>query len=642
MARSWGGPLRWWSRSENRGPDDYPNHNAPVIRSDVRASMPVLEAHDVRARQLVQQLTEDLGWLEERARARPEQAQQGGRLRLAAALVRNCLGPYLENAPPTPLHVVVVGGAGVGKSTITNFLTGAVAAEANPQAGFTRHPIAYTSANGPLPWSHHLAFLGPLQRLFEPQPSSLDRDVYQVRRVSSDAPGTDLLSEFVVWDCPDMTTWHATGYLLRLIEVTALADLVIYVASDERYNDEPPTQFLQMALQAGKPVIACLMKMRESQAQAILDHFRRDVVARLPECPRVVACLAVPHLSTDELADPAQRAARFRQPLLDQVAWWAKKPSETRRAAVRGAADYLEQFQDTLLAAAQGDLIALQGWRELVETGRTEFENRYRREYLSGEKFPRFNEALVRLLQLLELPGIGQYVSKTLWLVRTPYRLVKGLWGKFTGKTVTAGVPEEPVLTAAFNGWLNMLRKEAARRGEAHPLWVHVEKGFQGGLVEQARHELQKCLRDFQVGLGDEVEVTARAIYEDLEQNPIALNTLRTGKFAMEVAAIGGTLVAGTIGLHDLILVPLMASLTQELVELLGKQYVDVQRERARQRQQELFSRSLAAPLAAWLAQWPATGGSNFESLQLALRRIPEALDELTRAVYHRLDEQTP
>jgi hypothetical protein len=169
-----------------------------------------------------------------------------------------------------------------------------------------------------------------------------------------------------------------------------------------------------------------------------------------------------------------------------------------------------------------------------------------------------------------------------------------------------------------------------------------VSKGFQGRLVEQARQELQKCLRDFQVGLADEVELTARSIYEDLERNPVALNTLRSMKFTVEVASIGGTIAAGGINWFDVVLVPLVASLTQELVELLGKQYVDVQRERARHRQQELFGRCLAAPLAAWLTQWPATGGSNFERLQLALRRIPETLAELTRAVHRRLDEQTP
>ena len=74
--------------------------------------MPVLETAEVRGRRLIQQVTEDLGWLEEHARAHPERAQHQGRLRLAAALARNCLGPFLEEAPLTPLHVVVVGGAG--------------------------------------------------------------------------------------------------------------------------------------------------------------------------------------------------------------------------------------------------------------------------------------------------------------------------------------------------------------------------------------------------------------------------------------------------------------------------------------------------------------------------------------------------
>jgi hypothetical protein len=37
----------------------------------------------------------------------------------------------------------------------------------------------------------------------------------------------------------------------------------------------------------------------------------------------------------------------------------------------------------------------------------------------------------------------------------------------------------------------------------------------------------------------------------------------------------------------------------------------------------------LSVPLAEWLTQWPATGGSEFERLQLALRRIPIAVTQL-------------
>src|SRR5215472_7005338 len=136
------------------------------------------------ARALTSQLADDLGWLEQHARQQPAQARAAAQLRLAAALVRNCAGPLLDDQPPAPLHVAVVGGAGAGKSTVANMLSGTSAAEANPQAGFTRHPIAYTTANGPLTWSGYAGFLGPLQRMSEPAPANLDADVYQVRRIS--------------------------------------------------------------------------------------------------------------------------------------------------------------------------------------------------------------------------------------------------------------------------------------------------------------------------------------------------------------------------------------------------------------------------------------------------------------------------
>ena len=65
-----------------------------------------------------------------------------------------------------------------------------------------------------------------------------------------------------------MTTWAASGYVPRLLEVAALADVIVYVASDERYNDEVPTQFLHLLVRAGKAVVVVLTKMAESQAPA--------------------------------------------------------------------------------------------------------------------------------------------------------------------------------------------------------------------------------------------------------------------------------------------------------------------------------------------------------------------------------------
>jgi hypothetical protein len=604
------------------------------------------------ARALTGQLADDLGWLEQHAAQLQDGAQTSGLLRLAAALVRNCVGPLLDGRVPPPLHLAVVGGAGAGKSTVANLLSGAAAAEANPQAGFTRHPIAYTSTDGQLEWSGHLGFLGPLQRLQQPAPSSLDEDVYQVRRIPADPGRFNLLKDFVVWDCPDMTTWAAAGgpaepasasgvaaaasrpgYVTRLLEASALADVIVYVASDERYNDEAPTQFLAAILDTGKPVIVCLMKMREADAPALVAHFQKEVVSHLPA--GVIATLPIPFLPAEQLADPARLAGRYRVPLLNQVSALASpSPHAARRRTVAGAMRFLVQNQERFLGAARGDVDALQGWEQVVQRGRAEFDERYRREYLNGEKFHGFDEALVRLMELLELPGVGKLVSGTLYVLRTPYRLLKGLVGKAMSRPESALRPELPVLEDAFAAWIDLLRKEAARRADSHPLWAHVAQGFAtGGLADQARERLRQQLRDYQVGLSEEIDRTARAIYEELEKNPARLAAFRGIKFTLDGIAIGGAFLAGGISWHDVILVPLLASLSHQAVEILGKQYVDTQREQARQRQGALLTHRLSEPLAAYLMRWPATGGSAFERLQLALQRVPGAIGQLATAV---------
>jgi len=591
-------------------------------------------------RALTSQLAEDLSWLEEHCRRQGDQASQAGELRLAEALVRNTIGPYLDQQPVEPLHVAVVGGAGAGKSTVANLLSGTAAAEANPQAGFTRHPVAYASTNGPLSWTAHAGFLGPLHRLTEPAPSSLDADVYQVRQVPAESNTFALLPRFVVWDCPDMTVWAAGGYVWRLLEIAGLADVVVYVASDERYNDEAPTQFLHLLLQAGKPVVCCLMKMREENMPAILDHFQKEVLAKV--ATGTVPCLAIPYLTPQQLADPIHQAAKYRIPLLNQVTVLGEPPDMARRRNVRWGANYLLTAQDRLVGAVRKDLAALEEWRRVVLAGHAEFDSRYRREYLASEKFERFDEALVRLIELMDLPGVGRVLSNTLWVLRTPYRLLKGWAVKALRRPEAPGLPEQPVLEQALAGWLDLLRKEAVRRSGNHPVWAHVEEGFSRDLSDLAHRRFEEGLRNFRLSQVDEIDRTARAIYEELEKSPARLNTLRGAKFGLDLVGIAGIVAAGgVINWHDLILVPLAASVTHQLVEWLGKGYVESQREEARNRQQALEKRHISQPLADWLIQWPATGGSAYERLNLALRRIPSAIGRLNEAVTQALGENS-
>jgi len=574
-------------------------------------------------RQLVSVLASDLAWLEDHCRRQPALAKEASQLRLAGALVRNAVGPFLENEAKTPLHVAVVGGAGAGKSTIVNFLVGAKVAEANPQAGYTRHPTAYIPANSSTTWTGHLGFLGSLRKLDAPSPANLDEDVYQIRRVEPTA-----LGDVVVWDCPDMTTWAAGGYLARLIEVTGLADVIVYVASDERYNDEVPTQFLHMLVRSGKALVVVLTKMHEANSRQIIEHFEREILSRLPKAPSgksAVPVLAVPFLTLDQLADPVRKAIAHRIPLINQV-MVLTDAATARKRAVDHALQYLSTAGGELLEVARKDLDALEAWKSLVRYSRQEFDARYRAEFLDGEGFRRFDEARERLLELIELPGAGRGFAMVMWGLRLPYRALRSVIVKALIRPPAVNIGESQVLEGAFRAWMDQLRAEAIRHADEHPLWKHVATGFNSGLSDAATKQFQGLLRSFQVSSADEIEAAARGVTAGLEKNPAGLIVLRGMKLLLDALALGLAIWAGWFEWYMLTLIPIFVSVSHQVVELIVRQFVEGKRSAIRSRKMTIVSQTVSGPLADWLTVWPATGGSAYEKLQVALRRVPETI----------------
>ena len=81
-------------------------------------------------------------------------------------------------------------------------------------------------------------------------------------------------------------------------------------------------------------------------------------------------------------------------------------------------------------------------------------------------------------------------------------------------------MPEQQVLDGALTGWIDHLRKEATRKASSHPLWQHVHKASTPGSPTRSRGASTNRSSGFEIGLTDEVDRTARAIYIDLEKNP--------------------------------------------------------------------------------------------------------------------------
>jgi hypothetical protein len=198
-------------------------------------------------------------------------------------------------------------------------------------------------------------------------------------------------------------------------------------------------------------------------------------------------------------------------------------------------------------------------------------------------------------------------------------------------------VGEAQVLEDAFRAWMDQLRAEAIRRADSHPLWRHVAAGFNAGLTEAAGDQFHSLLRSYQLSSAEEIEAAARAVTACLEQKPAVLAMLRGGKLVLDLVAIGLAFWAGGLDWPTVIYIFLFVSAAHQVVELFVRQYVEGRRSAIRKRKIATVSQAVSAPMADWLARWPATGGSAYEKLQGALRRVPDTIAQLRRLADPRL-----
>lgn len=130
---------------------------------------------------------------------------------LAGDLARQAEALQLEQ----PLLVIaLMGGTGVGKSTLLNALAGGSIAQASFQRPTTRDPVVY----------YHEAI----------QPHRLDPALQHCRLAAHDRPA---LAQKIVVDTPDLDS-NDLANREKLQRVLPVADIVLYVGSQEKYHDK--------------------------------------------------------------------------------------------------------------------------------------------------------------------------------------------------------------------------------------------------------------------------------------------------------------------------------------------------------------------------------------------------------------------
>jgi hypothetical protein len=167
------------------------------------------------------------------------------------------------------LWIVFIGGTGTGKSTLFNALIGKALSETGVERPKTSGPLVYAHKSTPIEKDFPFAAAGIQRiRVDEVPPSGYSGVPGQLLLLVHDR---EELSHLVIVDTPDLDSLELKNRQM-VEELQLLADLVIFVASQEKYADEVPFRFLARLHLGEKPYYLLLNKAEDGlTADEVLD-----------------------------------------------------------------------------------------------------------------------------------------------------------------------------------------------------------------------------------------------------------------------------------------------------------------------------------------------------------------------------------
>lgn len=530
--------------------------------------------------------------VESRRRTAPDADLAEPLLPFARALLAMRLRPALEEGwlEKDPLHAAVFGGTNTGKSTAINVLLGRAACGMRVTARFSQHPEAFRPTELGNAWCEAFPTRFQGYRRFDGEhpPRQSDEEIrrdgwrraFAIHDPEVTAPralAPSVAPEAVLWDAPDFSTEEAQSWLDGVLEGVALAEVVLLVVTNESYADDRGVTLLKMVAGTGCALHVIGNKTggdRELFADLSKKLTDRGLIAKgsgeasFHPLPQVVGDDPETRLAALLESDDAQV---LRGVLGARLAEGRARKLET----LRGTVGFLEERFDDLFEGLRLETQVAERWRAVVErVTRGELIEGYREEYLSGKRYPDFDRALVEMVRMLQVPGIGKVLGGIGQVARMPMRWIKrqvnDLVAGPTAKGGGDGPPEERVLARRFKAWLSALRSEAQAlsRADGHPSWDEIAAAvdgdaFQGAVVEG----FQKSYGEYRTRMDARIEQTAQELYSKIRDNPKLLNALRAAVLGADGAVTVAAVMSGGLSPSDLVIGPLVHAIVEELVE---------------------------------------------------------------------------
>ncbi len=522
-------------------------------------------------------------------------------------------------------QIAVVGPTQVGKSTIVNLLLGRELASVNPLAGHTKHLQGFAVACGESELAavdrYFAAWEKRLQGAFDADaPAS-----YSLTAVSD--VGTPLVETgYVIWDTPDFDSFSSHRYRASIMEMIGLADLVVVALSKEKYGDLSVWNMLALIRRLQRRLVVVVNKMSADARTAIHESVRERLREHGFGDPPLVD---LPYICAGGTGLDEEAVS----PLRRMVATGLDTDTAGARLAVATAfvRDRWPAWTEPVVREHQCEA----EWRSAVSDTVRDGVTLYRQQYLDTQQYDAFRRAVIRLLELLEVPALAKPLSELRRMMTWPLRKI---WSGVRGARNTAAEAEGiefSVLSENFTHMHTVLRRLALDRsqsGAPDAYWWRALGETLDGAACAMEARLLNAVREFQQDFAPEVERAGEELFTRLKEHPATLNALRVARVTADAAGVVLVLKTGGMGVNEVVLTPAMLSLTSFLTEGAVGSYARSIEESLKKKQltsvERLLGDEFAAPLGRLPERLPESvvfrvDQNEFARAEQALRELP-------------------
>lgn len=514
-----------------------------------------------------------------------------------------------------PAQVVVIGPTQAGKSTVVNLLLDTEAAKASPLAGFTRHAQGFTTQKMTDTLSADIQSLLPDWEAVSPtQLNNEDLNTFSLTQVkTNDFPGNDL----IIWDTPDFDSVNSRDYRATVPVMCAMADAIVLVVSKEKYADQSVWDTLNLIAPIQRPLFIIVNKTTADTAQIIKQAMQKKLGDSNIQYQNIFA-LPYQHETTSKLpVSESEEIKSLRQQIQKQII----QPFQFTTPSI--LENFLTNYWSNWTASIRNEIGAQEKWLEIINTQQQVALEQFDRDYLQDPHYSEtLKKAIIRLLELLEIPGVASGLKTIRKIITWPARKLGGLIKDQTRfKDDKKETDQEIIiLKEACHHYLINLQNQIIQQPDEQ-WWKNIDFEFQNHeseLEEQVDNAIQKHQQAFE----PEIELAANKLYDYLKEHPVTLNSLRTARVSADAAAVLLAIKTGGLSLHDLALAPAFVAVTSFLAEgAVGQHMRTIEAELKKKQlvsvQEHVFKNSLTKNLSALTGRIPKDGLYGFTKAEL-------------------------